>query len=204
MKIIVFGASGRTGRLLIEGAIARGWSVTAAVREPARLPNLPPEVRIARIEARDGEAIAAAIAGHDAVISALGGEGLSRSDVLTTAMRHIVAGMGASGVKRIVWIASAGIDGEIPAPFGWLVQFILRHVLADHRGAVDLLRSGDLGWTVFRPMGLTDGPLTRGVRTALQGVPAGGRNVSRADLADVVLEAIATGSHVRQAPALAS
>ena len=60
-------------------------------------------------------------------------------DVLTTAMRHIVAGMTRHGVRRIVWIASAGIDGEIPGPFGWLVQFILRHVLAGAGGWGDPL-----------------------------------------------------------------
>lgn len=204
MKIVLFGATGRTGRLLLQGAVQRGWTVTAAVRDPGKLKDVPPGVDVVRIEARDGESIARAIAGHDVVVSALGGEGLSRSDVLTTAMRHLVAGMRQHGVRRIVWIASAGIDGEIPAPFGWLVQFILRHVLADHRGAVDQLRGSDLEWTVLRPMGLTDGPLTRDVRTALEGIPRGGRNISRADLAHIVLEAIASGAYLRQAPSVSA
>lgn len=202
MKVVLFGATGRTGRLLLEGAVQRGWTVTAAVREPGKLEPVPPGVEVVRIEARDGESIARAIAGQEVVLSALGGEGLSRSDVLATAMRYIVAGMNAHGVQRIVWIASAGIDGEIPGPFGWLVQFILRHVLADHRGAVEQLRASSLAWTVLRPMGLTDGPLTRNVRLALEGIPPGGRNVSRADVAHVVLEATAHASHVREAPAV--
>ena len=203
LKIVLFGATGRTGRWLLEGAVQRGWQVTAAVRDPAKLEPLPPGVQVLRIEARDGEAIARAIEGQDAVISALGGEGLARSDVLTTAMRHIVAGMTVHGVKRIVWIASAGIDGEIPGPFGWLVQFILRHVLTDHRGAVEQLRQGNFDWTVMRPMGLTDGPVSVPVRTSLAGVPRGGRNVSRASVAQVVLDAIEHGEHVKQDPALA-
>ncbi len=202
MKVVLFGATGRTGRLLLEGAVQRGWTVTAAVRDPGKLDPVPPGVQVVRVEARDGESIARAIAGQEVVISAFGGDGLSRSDVLTTAMRHIVAGMAAHGVHRIVWIASAGIDGEIPGPFGWLVQFILRHVLADHRGAVDQLRASALEWTVVRPMGLTDGPLTRNVRLALEGIPPGGRNVARADVAHVVLETIAHANHVREAPAV--
>ena len=164
---------------------------------------MPEGVRVVSADARDAEAIAGAIAGQDAVVNALGAANLGPSTILKTAMAHIVAGMRNHEVTRIVAIASAGIDREIPPPVGWLAHWFLRNVLADHRGAADLLREGDLAWTVLRPMGLTDGPLTRVVRSTSHGVPRGGREVSRADVAHFLVDALARESSLREAPALA-
>ena len=71
MKVVIFGASGRTGRLLVEQALAAGHEVTAFVRDPARLPIRHERLRVAQGDVNDAPAVDAAVAGQHAVLSAL-------------------------------------------------------------------------------------------------------------------------------------
>ena len=72
MNVVVFGATGRTGRLLVEGALARGHVVTALVRAPEKLGDLRDRVRVVRGDVLDGGAVSDAVDGQDAALVALG------------------------------------------------------------------------------------------------------------------------------------
>jgi putative NADH-flavin reductase len=72
MRVVVFGATGRTGRLLVEGALARGHDVTAFVRAPDKLGVLRDRVRVAQGDVLDGGAVSDAVDGQEAALVALG------------------------------------------------------------------------------------------------------------------------------------
>lgn len=191
MKIIVFGATGGTGRHVVRQALEQGFDVTAFVRNPAKMDVSHERLRIVQGDALDREAVSAAIAGHDAVVSCLGSSrGLKPSTELQEMTRSIVGGMREHGVGRIVYTASAGIHGEIPGLSGKLVMYLLRHVLADHRAAVEHIRQSGLTWTIVRPLGLTDRPLTGMYREAEDGVPPKSMSIPRADVAHFILKAL--------------
>jgi uncharacterized protein YbjT (DUF2867 family) len=105
MQIMVIGATGEIGNAVTRAALERGHDVTAFVRSPEKLGSLRDRVRVVVGDLADADAVAAAVAGHDAVVSALGSSpDASQLDVPATAMRHIVAGMRAGGSAG--WSAS--------------------------------------------------------------------------------------------------
>jgi putative NADH-flavin reductase len=189
MEIIIFGASGATGQEFVTLALAEGHHVTAFVRNASRLNHTHTNLRLVVGNALDRDAVWQAIAGHDVVVSCLGGPSMGASTTLSEMVANIVAGMDLHHVSRIVYMASAGIHREIPGIFGWIAERLLRHVLADHRQAVELIQQAGLTWTIARPMGLTNTPATGTYRTALSGVPQGGRRIARADVARFLLDA---------------
>ena len=105
MKIVVFGATGKTGRLVVEKALADGHEVTAFARDPAKLATTHPALRTLQGAADQPDKIAEAVEGTDAVISAMG----SGRGTLTTFARHLVPAMHQAGVRRVVSLIGAGV-----------------------------------------------------------------------------------------------
>jgi len=98
---------------------------------------------------------------------------------------------------------SAGIDQEIPGLAGKVVTFMLRKPLRDHRAAVDLWRNSSFDYTIVRPMQLTDGPRTSVYRVSVDGIPENGKQISRADVAQFMLNAAEDQLFIRQSIGLA-
>lgn len=201
MKLFVLGATGRTGHQFIDQAIEHGHEVTAYVREQKKLIRTP-QLEVIEGDLLNAAALETALVGHDAVISCLGTD-LSDPDFLARVSDKLVPAMRATGVNRIVYLASAGIDHEIPGLTGKAITFMLRKPLRDHRAAVDLWRHSSFDYTIVRPMQLTDGPRTSVYRTALDGIPDDGRKISRADVAQFILQTVEQGDFMRQSVALA-
>ncbi|TCI44304.1 MULTISPECIES: NAD(P)-dependent oxidoreductase [unclassified Exiguobacterium] len=201
MKLFVLGATGRTGHQFVDQAIEHGHHVTAFVREQKKL--IPtPQLEIIEGDVSDSSALTDALKGHDAVISCLGTD-LSDADFLASVTDALVPAMKANDVTRILYLASAGIDKEIPGIAGTVVTFMLRKPLRDHRAAVDLWRNSSFDYTIVRPMQLTDGPRTSVYRTDIDGIPADGKQISRADVAQFMLNTVEENSFVRQSIGLA-
>ena len=205
MKLAVFGGSGRTGRLLIEGALARGHEVRALVRDPAKLPLHHDRLALVRGDATNADDVAATVVGSEAVLSALGHAKGSPKDVQTTATRHIVAAMRAEGVTRVLSLTGAGVrdPGDRPKVvdrvFGLLLGVLARDVIRDADAHARVLRESGLEYTLVRGPRLTDGPRTGVYRVGLVGKDSG-TQASRADIADFMLNELEAGAWVRQAP----
>ncbi|WP_442601905.1 NAD(P)-dependent oxidoreductase [Paenibacillus sp. KN14-4R] len=203
MNIIVFGASGGTGQHFVQQALESGHQVTAFVRTLSNFNMTDPNLRVIVGDACDPEAVTEAIANHDAVVSCLGSRGMGRTSVLTEMAGHIVEGMNSSGVNRVLYVAAAGIYNEIPGIVGMASKIFLRNVLADHRRAVEVIKSNNVNWTIARPLHLIDTPLTGKYRATIQGVPIGGQKISRADVAHFLLHALPQKRHHKTSVGLA-
>ncbi|MBM7568916.1 NAD(P)-dependent oxidoreductase [Paenibacillus sacheonensis] len=190
MKMVVFGAGGRTGRLVVQQALEQGHVVTAFLRASHRWDFAHAGLRLVRGDASDGEAAAAAIAGQDAVISCLGARRWERVAQLSRSAEHIIAGMQRHGVARISYLACAGIYGEIPGLSGIAARLLQRRVLADHRRAADALAASGLDWTIARPIRFSGWRLRGDYLEARQGIPSGKSRISRADTAHFLLRAL--------------
>ncbi len=157
----------------------------------------------------DAKAVAAAVAGHDAVISALGHSRPSPGGQdLHPGASHIIDAMTAAGVSRLIWISSHGVgDGRGRSGFVFERIFVplrLRAEFADKERQEALVRASDLDWTIVRPARLTNGPATRRLR-AQPRLPVSIRDsISRADVAEFVLTELEHGSHLRSAPTIAA
>ncbi|MUT67907.1 NAD(P)-dependent oxidoreductase [Paenibacillus sp. NEAU-GSW1] len=204
MKLIVFGATGRVGLQVVRQALKAGHEVTAYVRDPKRLVfGAHPNLKVIEGDALYLGYVKQAIEGQDAVINCIGSRGTGETTLMSDVMRNIIDGMKEHGVMRIGYVASAGIHGELKGPVGFILGYMLRHVLADHRRACELLEESGLQWTVARPMQLTDGDWTGIYRQADGSVPRKGRVISRADVAHFLLTTVASDANVRKSIGLA-
>ncbi|MGC0340009.1 NAD(P)-dependent oxidoreductase [Streptomyces sp. SLBN-8D4] len=187
MKLLILGATGPTGRHVVDLAVRSGDSVTAFVRNPGALGDLAERVTPVTGDATSHRDLAAAAAGHDAIVSALGRGNSVRADGLFT--RASVAVIGAArevGVSRLVWLSSFGVGDT----FGWsssaqklIYGTLLRSIYADKAIADESIRSSGLDWTVVYPTRLTHGP-ARGTYRADDRLPMKGNpTISRADVA---------------------
>ena len=203
MKIALFGATGKTGTLVLANLLSKSHTVTALVRNPAKIMIASPHLKLIQGDALILADVERAVEGCDAVISVLGLPSLKPSTLLTVSAGNIAAAMKTKGVKRVIYMGSAGILNEMGGLPGMFIGFILRNALKDHRGAYDVLRASPLEWTVLRPLSLTDGDATGRYRTTVTGLPKNGRSISRADVADFIVKTLEQGDYIRQSPALA-
>ncbi|WP_093717369.1 NAD(P)-dependent oxidoreductase [Actinacidiphila alni] len=194
MKLLVFGANGRTGQQLVAQGLAAGHEITAFVRPRATAPPPHPRLRVARGEVTaDQDAVRAAVEGQDAVLTAFGSpttwHGVVSPDLTVRAMPLIVRAMREAGVERIVHLSAHGVgDTADQAPVVyWAVYKALGRMFADKAAGEKILRATDLDWTLVYPVMLVGGPLTGryrvGARLSLHGVP----RISRADVAHFML-----------------
>lgn len=195
MRITVFGATGGTGRHVVEQALAAGHEVTAVVRDPARLPARDGlTVVTARLD--DREAVRRAVTGADAVIDTLGAPpGSGPTTLRTDTARVVTAAMREAGVRRLVVVSASGAHTTGDAlPVRLLVKpvlgWFLRHQFADMRAMEDVVRASGLDWTIVLPPQLVDEPATGRIRRRVGANVRGSYRITRADLAAAVLAAV--------------
>lgn len=195
---------------MIRQAVAQGHSVTAFVRNPARLPaDLP--LSIIKGDVMDGTAVADAIADNEAVLSALGANHLKRSSLLETSARNIVAGMELHSVSRLIVLGAAGAVpgwGLYQTPLANIAAWMVRHTLLRHpfesQAAQErVIAASGLDYTIVRPTRLTDGPLTKGYRVLPDALPSRGVRISRADVAHFMVLELTDPRFHRQGPYIA-
>jgi putative NADH-flavin reductase len=203
MRILIFGATGRTGRELVSQALRRGHHVSAFVRTPGKLTVGDSQLRVVPGDIRRADSIHAAVPGHDAVLSALGARSLGPTTLLSDAAREIVGAMQTHGVRRMIWQSSLGVGetrGRLGPVYNWLlIPLRLRQVFADKERQETLIRATSLDWTIVQPAALTNGPLTESYRVAARRCrcrlfPM----ISRADVAHFTLDELENPRHVRQ------
>jgi len=195
MKLFILGATGGTGRELVEQGLARGHTITALVRSPEKLTPCE-KLTIIPGDPRNTADLRRTLPGHDAVLTALGG-GIGRSTICADAARSTVAAMKATGVRRLVAVSAAVLfrnEGLVV----WIARgTFLRNVVADC-GAMDAIFSGsDLDWTIVRPPRLTNDAPSGKYTLANGHLPPGRRVVSRADVAHLVLDELERETHLR-------
>ncbi|MCA0050991.1 SDR family oxidoreductase [Mesorhizobium sp. B283B1A] len=205
MKILVLGATGATGRLIVSKALAEGHDVVALVRSKAKAENLT-GAELVEGDARDPTALTRAIAGCDAVISSLGTAMSPFREVtmLSTATRALVGVMERQNIRRLVSITGLGA-GDSRGHGGFffdklLLPLMLRKVYEDKDRQEDAIRGSTLDWTIVRPMVLNDRPASGRIKalTDLSGVHGG--TIARADVADFVVQQLTTDTWLRKSP----
>ncbi|MFC9504462.1 NAD(P)-dependent oxidoreductase [Streptomyces sp. NPDC057002] len=206
MKLLILGATGPTGRHLVDLALRSDDSVTAFVRNPAALGDLTDKVTVVAGDATSLRDIAAAAVGHDAIISALGRGNSVRADGLfTSASAAVIGAAKEAGVSRLVWLSSFGVGHT----FDWssttqkaIYRTLLRALYADKEIADERIRSSGLDWTVVYPTRLTHGP-AKGTYNAGDRLPMKGNPIiSRADVATFMHQTAHGSEWIHRSPVI--
>jgi putative NADH-flavin reductase len=211
MNLTILGATGSTGTILTNQALAAGHQVTAIVRDPARL-TVPvhPGLRIVTASVMDPASIAPSLEAADAAISAIGPRGTGPTTVIQDSVRSIIKAMDKAGTRRFVQVSGSIAADEGESPYmRFLVKPVarrtfLRHVCADMRAGEAEIRASDLDWTILRPPALTDKAATGTYRIAIDRNLAHGFSVSRADLAACILTLLDDSATIHRHVAIAN
>lgn len=209
MNITIFGATGRTGQLLVREALVRGHEVVAHARSPERLGSPRERLAIVQGSILDVESISLALQGADAVISVLGPTENKPTFQVSSGTELILRAMREQGVDRLVISAGAGVQVEQDQPgllhafIQALVKVFSRWVYEDMVRTVATVRKSNINWTVVRVPMLIDGERTGNVRVGYVGKGVGAR-LSRADLANFMLDVAESDQYLHKAPVISS
>ena len=248
MNLLIFGATGGTGRALVEQALQQGHTVTAFARNPSSVRTTHANLRVVKGDIANYESVEAALRGQDAALSALGiriralplvivvvitqvirrlfhlvgpigwlvrlGIPLlayfilfRRTSTLSEGTKNIVRAMEKVGVKRFVCESSLGIGdskGQLGPLFNYLmIPLFLRNIFADKEVQEQVIKQSNLDWVIVRPGRLTNGPRTgnykSGFSTSDTSIQA---KISRADVADFMLQQLTAEACLKKTPGL--
>jgi putative NADH-flavin reductase len=204
MKIIVFGASGRTGGLLIEEALASGHEVIAYVRTKESVKSVHPNLKVVAGQLNETDKLKSVITGSDACISTLGGASLTKhSSEIIAGIDHIVSIMEEVNVKRFIYLSSIGAGNSryfMSQPLRFFIADILLRVpLADHNTNEKRITQSQLEWTIIRPGSLTDGTRSDNLKHGTENIKLKGNiSISRSNVAAFILNQLTHSSYVNK------
>jgi putative NADH-flavin reductase len=195
MRLFVIGATGRTGREIVQQALARGHHVTAFVRSPESLTLTNERLTTLKGNAMDENQLCYAMQNHDAVLSALGPrEAFKPSSLLHDSALATTRAMNRSGVKRLLVLSAAAHFPGIP---NRIVRFILRNHMRDSLAMEKVVQASGLDWTIARPPRLTQGQYTA-YRSREGAAPKLGFTLARKAVAAFMLDAIEQKKHFQK------
>ncbi len=214
-KILILGATGRTGKLLLLQALDWGYQVNALVRKKNSFLPRHPNLKIFEGTPTDITALAKAMENCEAIISALN---ISRNsdfpwsklrtptNFLSETVNNIIALSADIGIKRVIVISAWGVSDtrdHIPGWFRWLIDHSnIGVAYQDHAKQEKLLAQSTLRYTVIRPVGLINSNKENDVQVSLDNVPEPGLIVSRKNVAKFILEVLNNDLFVYQMPVI--
>ena len=213
MNVTVFGATGAIGSQVVDQLRSRGHTVTAYVRNPAKVPAAwAKDVAVVVGEITDATTIDHAIQGADAVVSALG-PSLSRTATglpLVEGTRHIVAAMQRHGVRRYVGNGTPSVLDPREQPTWqtrlstFMAKTLLRRAYDELIGMSEIVMTSGLDWTIVRFLAPKNGPARSRLRQGFFGTDRLGFAVTRADIAAFTAAQVDDRRYVGAAPAISN
>ena len=207
MKVAIVGATGYVGSRLLSEALNRGHRVTAIVRNPEKLPQHP-QLSVAKCDVSNEDAVAEAVAGHDAVISAFNPSRTRRDNNIPQigTIRSLIAGMKRAGVKRLLVVGGAGSLEVAPGlqlvdtpdfPPNWKAGSLAT------REVLHILRSEqELEWSFLSPSAVLEpGQRTDKFRLGTDQLlidSAGQSRISLEDYAVAMIDELESPKHIRR------
>ena len=205
MKILVIGAAGRSGKAVVEQALAVGHDVSAFVHKAeGYLPDST--VHVFEGDARDRSAMDSAMLGQDAVIDTIGGKLSFKTTTLeASAAATIIASMQSSGVRRLLVISVIG-EGESVANTNWyerlFLSTILRSEMKDKAAVEASVDASGLDWTIVRAPFLSDDPGTGNIHVFSAETGEIAHKLTRADLATFMVAQLSSVEYLKKAVAV--
>ena len=210
MKVLIVGATGRTGRLLTRGALTRGHQVTVLARAPEKLGDLTGRVRVVAGDVLDGGVVSDAVDGQQAVLVALSAAHRRHAPAVNAlGTLNVIRSMQRFGVRRLVVLSASGTAPRRDPNLPWVFDRVIKPVLLgpaydDLRRMETSVRTSELDWTIVRISGALTNDAPRGVYRAEPGYSLpGGRKIARADVAEYMLDQLTLTDDVGHAVAVA-
>ena len=216
-RILILGATGRTGSHLLQQALEAGYEVNVLVRDSNKLTLKHKKLRIFEGTPTDVNALTAAMEGCDAILSTLN---ISRksdfpwsaivtpADFLSQTATNIVKLAPVLNIARVIALSAVGVGetrNDIPVWFRWLVDHSnIGVTYKDHERQEKIFAQSDLKFTILRPVGLTNSNKVSEVRVSFNNEPKPSLTISRQDVARFILKELAKDLYVYKMPVIFS
>lgn len=212
MRVTVFGATGSIGQVVVQQLLDTDHEVTAMVRNPVKLSFSHPHLAVITGELSDMGAVRNAVAGAEAVISALGppvaryGPGTP----LTEGTRNILVALKTEQVKRFIGISSPMLIDSHDIPRwvhkvpGWVGRILYPYTLKEMTGMVAAITNADVDYTILRLTRPVDKPPTGVFKSGYLGRDKLGWSMRRSDLAAFIVSQLTDTRYVRAMPVISN
>jgi putative NADH-flavin reductase len=215
MKILIIGATGRTGRLIVEEALKQGYDLNVLVRDKNKMPFNANSIKVYQGTPVHRADLAAAMVGCDLIISALS---ISRASdapwsklitaeyFISESMKNVIVEADQQSLKRLITISAWGVletKKDVPFWFRWLINYSnLRPVYADHESQEKLLANSNLNWTAVRPVALNDSKKIKTLKVSLDNFPKPSLYISRQSVAKFMVDIVKSDKYDMKSPTI--
>ena len=194
MRLLIFGATGGTGRNAVSQALEKGYHITAFVRDPTALAIKNKNLTLIQGNVLNLKDVQEAVKGQDIVISVLGNKTKDAlwksSTIISDGVKNIIAAMKTNKVKRLLFVASFGVNTNIFLPEKLFIRIVLKNIFADIPKQEALIKASGSDWTIVHPARLINTPRTGKYQHGVD-LPIGlSSKIARSDVADFLLKSI--------------
>jgi putative NADH-flavin reductase len=207
MKIIIFGASGRTGRLLLSQALERGHTVTAFVRNSKEITQSHSHLKIVKGDIANAASVGIAVKGHDIIVNTLGVRFGRKEQVCTVSTGNILKAMKQYQIRRLIVLSGAASGKAIERLKGftkWFAEMYSKfgdgNAVRDKDNQYKLILDANVDYTIVNAPWLTNGKLTKQYEQGEDLQMGIFNKISRADVAHFILTIAEHDNYVRKEP----
>jgi len=203
MKIVVLGASGRIGSMVVRLLLVDGHEVLAVVNSHNPFSSHK-NLRVIKFDVTGEGKIDGLLKGNNAVVSCLGSWGTESKKVLTLAMDKVIPAMKRQHIFRIISLtgSDAYLEGEVRKPIEKISHLVFEilagKVLIDGENHIKQLAHSDLDWTVLRSPRMNNNETSKYILNKIRPMPWS--SVSRKSVAQSICDQIKKGTQVKKSP----
>jgi uncharacterized protein YbjT (DUF2867 family) len=215
MKILIIGATGRTGRLIVEEALKQGYELNVLVRDKNKVPFYSKSIKVYQGTPTRRTDLAPAMQGCEVIICALGivrasdapwSKLISPSNFISESMKNVIAEADQQNLKRLITISAWGVGDtkkEIPFWLRWLINYTnLRPVYEEHESEEKLLTNSNLSWTAVRPVALNDSQKIKTLKVSFNNFPKPSLQISRQSVAKFIVDILQSDRYDLKCPTI--
>jgi uncharacterized protein YbjT (DUF2867 family) len=217
MKVLLLGATGRTGKLILEELLQRGNTVHILVRDENKVNATSAALTVFEGSTLDEGILNVAMQGCEAIVSALN---VSRSNdfpwsalrtpknFISNTIKKVIYAAKQHHIKRLIVISAWGVNetrDDIPWWFRWAIDHSnIKYAYQDHEQQEHLLKKSDLNWTAIRPAGLINSFAVKPIKISLNNSRKPSLTISRKSVAVFTRDVLEQGTYIRQAPVISN
>jgi putative NADH-flavin reductase len=215
MKILILGATGRTGRLVVEDALKQGYDLSVLVRDKNKVSFSSKSIKVYQGTPTNRADLAAAMQGCEVIISALGiarasdapwSKLITAKNFISESIKNVIVEADQQNLKRLITVSAWGVGEskkEIPFWLRWLINYTnLAPVYAEHEAEEKLLANSNLNWTAVRPVALNDSGKKKTLKVSLNNLPKPSLQISRQSVAKFIVDILKTDEYDMKSPTI--
>lgn len=205
-RVLIFGATGKTGLLLIKRCLEEGYTVSVFARTPKKLNNFGDSIKLFIGDVRNFQAVDKAVKDQDVILIALGVMPWQVDAILSQGATNIVKAMQRNKIKRIICLTGAALtENQQQLPLLWRIvrrMPLMRGMYDDKQKQEEIIKASALEWTLVRPVNLVNGPGTKKYQVGETLKLKTNSTISRVDVAEFMVLQIESNRWLYKGPVL--